>query len=174
MDLWPRETRIRQSVAKHWRMFPCSVLSPALGRRLYSSWLSQDKLSVISSALRSILDAEDISTADSVREHHGHDESYHRGTHDLLGRWFKKLRPSEANDASFSNFFIFHFFSNIFIFSLSSSLLPSHPSFFLVQHCLYHLESVKGHFSAILTKALPTDGRTDGPTDGRTDGQGLL
>ena len=27
-----------------------------------------------------------------------------------------KTRPSEANDASFSDFFIFHFFSNFFIF----------------------------------------------------------
>ena len=32
------------------------------------------------------------------------------------------------------------------------------------------LESVKVHFSLILTKAL----RTEGPTDQRTDGQGLV
>ena len=54
----------------------------------------------------------------------------------------------------------------------SSSLLPTCSSFFLVQHCLNHLESIKGHFSSIFTKALrtdgPTNGRTDGPTDGRT------
>ena len=90
-------------------------------------------------------------------------------------------RPSEANDASFSDFFIFHFFDNFFIFSLSSSflpprpsflldppssssLLPPHPSFFFVQHGLNHLESVKVHLSSILTKAL----RTDGPTNRRT------
>ena len=77
----------------------------------------------------------------------------------------KGTRPSEANDASFSDFFIIQFCSNSFIFSLSSSLLTPRPSFFLVQHCLNHLESVKGHFSAILTKALPTDRPTDQPTD---------
>ena len=57
----------------------------------------------------------------------------------------------------------------------SSSLLPPCSSFFLVQHCLNLLESLKGHFSSILTKALPTDertdGRTNGPTDGRTNGR---
>ena len=84
--------------------------------------------------------------------------------------------------------FHFSFFYNFFIFSLSSSLLPPRRSFLLAppsssslltpcssfnlfQHCLNHLESIKGHFSSILTKALPTDGRTDGPTDGPTDGQ---
>ena len=43
----------------------------------------------------------------------------------------------------------------------SLSFLPPRPSFFLVQHCLNHLQSVKDHFSSILTKALPTDRRTD-------------
>ncbi len=49
----------------------------------------------------------------------------------------------------------------------SNSLLPTIPSFFLVQHCLIHLESVRlrVHFSSILMKAL----RADGPTDQRTD-----
>ena len=93
----------------------------------------------------------------------------------------KIIRPSEANDASFSNFFILHF-------SLSSSLLPPCPSFlpfppsslsllppshsllfvplfFLVQHCLNHLESVKIHFSSILKKALRTNQPTDHPMD---------
>jgi len=51
----------------------------------------------------------------------------------------------------------------------SSSLLPLRPSFFLVQYLLNHLESVKGHFSSILTKALRTNQPTDGPTNGRTD-----
>ena len=63
----------------------------------------------------------------------------------------------------------------------SSSVLQSRPTFFLVQHCVYHLESVKVHFSSILTKALPTNQptdrptnlptnwRTDGPTNGLTD-----
>ena len=83
-----------------------------------------------------------------------------------------ETRPSEANDACFSEFFLF---SNNFLHvpPFSPSLLPPRPSFllvplFLVQHCLNHLESVKlkVHFSSILTKALPTDGRTDG--------QGLL
>ena len=87
-------------------------------------------------------------------------------------------RPSEANDASFCDFFIFHFFTLLGPPS-SSSLLPPRPSFrliplFLVQHCLNHLESVKVHFPSILTKALPTDGRTNQPTDRPTDGQGLL
>ena len=82
-------------------------------------------------------------------------------------------------DASFSDFFIFHFFNNFFIFSLSSSflpprptfllvppspsfLLPPHSSFLLVQHSLNHLESVKVHLLLILTKALPTDQPMDG------------
>ena len=86
-------------------------------------------------------------------------------------RW-STMRPQ----ATFS----FSFFYNLFIFSLSSSLLlapssslllPPRPSFFLVQYYLIHLESIKGHFSSILTKALPTDGPTDGPTD---HGQGWL
>ena len=104
-------------------------------------------------------------------------------------------RPSEANDASLSDFFIFYFLKNFFIFSLSSSLLPPRPSFLLVppssssllplcpsfllvppsrtsflliQHCLNHLESVKVHFSSILTKVLPTDQRTDQRTDRQT------
>ena len=82
--------------------------------------------------------------------------------------------------------FHFSFFHNFFIFSLSSSLLPPRrsfllvapssssllppcSSFFLVQHCLNHLESIKGHFSSILTKALPTDQPTNGRTNQRTD-----
>jgi len=83
-----------------------------------------------------------------------------------------RTRPSEANDASFSDFFIFHFLATFLFFhspppSFLSSLPPC-PSFFLVQHCLNHLESVKVHFSAILTKALRTDQPTDQPTDRRT------
>ena len=35
----------------------------------------------------------------------------------------------------------------------SSSILPPRPSFFLVQHCLNHLESENGHISSIWTKA---------------------
>merc|ERR1739848_405076 len=89
-----------------------------------------------------------------------------------------KTRPSEANDASFSDFFIFHFFATFSFFHSprplfllvspsSSFLLPPRPSFLLIQHCLNHLESVKVHFSSISTRALPTDGRTDQPTDRR-------
>ena len=63
------------------------------------------------------------------------------------------MRPQ----ATFSFFILF---TTFFIFSLSSSLL---------QHCLNHLESVKGHFSLNLTKALRTDGRTDQPTNGQTE-----
>merc|ERR1712237_238928 len=71
----------------------------------------------------------------------------------------------------------FHFFtllvapssSSLLLAPSSSLLLPPRPSFFLVQYYLNHLESIKGHFSSILTKALPTDGPTDGRTDGRTD-----
>ena len=75
-----------------------------------------------------------------------------------------RTRPSEANDASFSDFFIFHFLAT---FSFFHSPRPSFLSslFFLVQHCPNHLESVKVHFSAILTKALRTDQRKVGPTD---------
>ncbi len=90
----------------------------------------------------------------------------------------KKTRPGEANDASFSNFFcIFkatfsYFHSHCPSFLLvppsSSSLLPPRSSIFLVQHCLNHSESVKVHFSLILTKALPTDRRTNQPTNQRT------
>ena len=107
----------------------------------------------------------------------------------------KPKQDPEVNDASSSHFFIFHFFYNFFIFSLSSSLLPPRRSFLLVapssssplppcpsfllvpssfclvQHCLNHLESIKGHFSSILTKALRTDGRTNGRTDGPTNGR---
>ena len=50
----------------------------------------------------------------------------------------------------------------------SPSLPPPHPSFFLIQHGLNHLESVKVHFSSILTKALPTNRPTNRPTDRRT------
>ena len=57
----------------------------------------------------------------------------------LSERW-KKTNPTiemghvseqdpEVNDASSSHFFIFHFFYNFFIFSLSSSLLPPRRSF---------------------------------------------
>ena len=89
-----------------------------------------------------------------------------------------------------ATFSFFIFFYNYFIFSLSSSLLPPPPYFllvplsslsllpprpsflliplfFLIQHCPNHLESVKVDFSSILTKALPTNGRTNGPTDQR-------
>ena len=99
----------------------------------------------------------------------------------------KTTRPSEANDASCCNFFIFSFFLSLFLpvppsspsllpprpsFLLvppsSSSLLSPFPSFFLVQQCLNHLESVKVYSSSILTKALPTDRPTAGRTDRRT------
>ena len=62
--------------------------------------------------------------------------------------------------------FPFLFFYNCFILHSPSSssllflappssrpLLPSRSSFFLVQHCLNHFGSIKGHFSSILTKA---------------------
>ena len=82
----------------------------------------------------------------------------------------KQKQDPEVNDASSGHFFIFRFFSTFHFFSLSSSLLPPRrsfllappssssllppcSSFFLVQHCLNHLESIKGHFSSILTKA---------------------
>ena len=85
--------------------------------------------------------------------------------------------PSEANDASSSDFFLFHFITLLVPPSspsllpppASSSLLPPRPSFFLIQHCLNHLESEIGHFSSILTKALPTDRRTNQPTDKASD-----
>ena len=68
---------------------------------------------------------------------------------------------------------------SFFIFSLSLSpfhprrsflLIPPRPSFLFVplsssSLLLNRLESVKGHFSSIWTKALPTDGRTDGLTN---------
>ena len=73
---------------------------------------------------------------------------------------------------------LFHFFtllvapsSFLLIAPSSWSLLPPRPSFFLVQHCLNHFESVKGHFSSIWTKALPTDQRTNQRTNQRTDGR---
>ena len=46
----------------------------------------------------------------------------------------------------------------------SSSLLPPRPSFFLPRPALSQSESIKVHFSSILTKALRTDGRTNGRT----------
>ena len=78
-----------------------------------------------------------------------------------------------------ATFSFFIFFNKFFIFSLPSSLLPTRPSFLLIppsfwsllppcKHCQNHLESVKAHFSSILTKALRTDGPTDRPTDRRT------
>ena len=77
-----------------------------------------------------------------------------------------KNKTAGVNDASSSHFFIFHFFS------LSSSLFPPHPSSLSLPRPApsksFKLKSVKGHFSSILTKALPTDGRTNQPTDGRT------
>ena len=80
----------------------------------------------------------------------------------------------------FTTFFIFSLSSSLFYprrsFLLippvplsSSSLLPPRPSFLLVQHLLNHLESVKGHFSSILTKALRTNQRTDQRTDQPND-----
>ena len=95
-------------------------------------------------------------------------------------------KTAEVNDASSSHFFFFHFFYNFFHhFTLlvapsprcsfllvtlsSSSLLPPRPSFFLVQNCLHYLQSVKGHFSSILTKVLPTNQPTDRPTDRPTN-----
>ena len=44
-----------------------------------SSCLNRDKLAAVSSGLSYILDSHDISVAESVRRHHGHDESWHRG-----------------------------------------------------------------------------------------------
>ena len=73
-------------------------------------------------------------------------------------------RPMMRPLANFS-FFIFQQLSHFFTLLVPPS---SRPSFFLVQQCLNHLESEKIHFSAILTKALPTDGPTDGRTDKRT------
>jgi len=67
--------------------------------------------------------------------------------------------------ASFSEFLIFHFFNNFFIFSLSSSLLAPRPSFLPVPPSSLS----QFHFSSILTKALPTDRRTDQRSDGPTD-----
>ena len=102
---------------------------------------------------------------------------------------------SRPSDASYSDFSFFHFFKHFFYFytlpvtpsspSLHPPVPPSSPfflpprpsfllvppcsSFFLVRHCLNHLESIKGHFSSIFTKALRTNQRTNGPTDRRTD-----
>ena len=40
-------------------------------------------------------------------------------------KWSIETRPSEANDASFSDFFIFHFFNNFFIFLTTFSFFHS-------------------------------------------------
>ena len=64
-----------------------------------------------------------------------------------------RTRPSEAND-----------FFTLLVPPSSLPLLPPRPYFLLVQqdqHCINHLESVKVHFSSILTKPLPTNQRTD-------------
>ena len=66
---------------------------------------------------------------------------------------------------------LFYFFTLLLVPPSSPSLLPPCSSFFPFQHYLKHLESIKGHYSLILTKALRTDGRTDGPTNQRTDGR---
>ena len=81
--------------------------------------------------------------------------------------------------ASSNHFFFFNFFTTFSFFHSprrsfllvppsSSSLLPPCSSFFLVQHCLNRLESIKGRFSSISTKALRTDGPTNQRTNGRT------
>ena len=66
-----------------------------------------------------------------------------------------KKQDPEVNDASSTTFSFFIFLQLYFFTPLvapsSSSLLPPCSSF--VQHCLNHLESIKGHFSSSLTKA---------------------
>ena len=100
----------------------------------------------------------------------------------------KPQRSTMRLQATFSFFIflqLFHFFTLLVAPSSSSllpprpsfllvplsslSLFPPCPSFFLVQNCQKHLEFVKGHFSSILTKALPTNQRTNQPTNRRTD-----
>ena len=91
--------------------------------------------------------------------------------------WVTRL--SEANDASFSDFFICHFLATFsFFHSPRPSLLP--PSFLLVPPSSLSLffshpalsksfRIHRAHFSLILTKALrinqPTDQSTNQPTD---------
>ena len=88
----------------------------------------------------------------------------------------KTQRSTMRPQATFSFFIflqLFHFFT-LLVAPSSSSLLPPRPSFLLVPPSSFVLflprpalpQSIKGHFSSILTKAQ----RTDGPTDG----QGLL
>ena len=69
--------------------------------------------------------------------------------------------------ATFSFFIVLQLLHclTLFVAPSSSSVLPPRPSF--VQHS-ESLRIRKGHFSSILTKALPTDERTNGRTDGRT------
>ena len=72
------------------------------------------------------------------------------------------------------NFTTFSFFHSprrpfLLVAPSSSSLLSPCSSFFLVQHCLNHLESIKGHSSLILTKAWLTDQRTNQRSNRRTD-----
>ncbi len=52
-------------------------------------------------------------------------------------------------------------FSSLVLPSSSSLYLPPHPCIFLFPHCLNRLEPVKGYFSSILMKALPTNGPKD-------------
>ena len=86
-------------------------------------------------------------------------------------------RPSEANDASFSDFFIFHFLTT-FSFFHSLPLLPYRPfSFLLVPPSFSSLllprpalsksfRIRKRPFSIDLDESV-TDGRTNRPTDGK-------
>ena len=65
-------------------MLTFSGLRPAVNRGLEPltrnlSFLKDDTLSILGAGLRDILDENDISSAESVRQHHGHDESWHRG-----------------------------------------------------------------------------------------------
>jgi len=65
-------------------MLTINLLRPALGRGLepftrFLSFLNEDQLSAVGTGLRDILDEKDISTAESVLQHHCHDESWHRG-----------------------------------------------------------------------------------------------
>lgn len=66
-------------------------------------------------------------------------------------------------------FHFFSFFNSPRRFSISSLLLPfrSFLHFKDPKHCPNHLESVKIHFSQIVTKAVPTDrARTDKASSG--------
>ena len=94
-----------------------------------------------------------------------------------VGNAFVKIdeQDPEVNDASLSHFFIFHFFYNFFIFSLSSSLLPPRPSFLLVPPSsslfLPLSKTFRIHDSPFFIDFDESimDGRTDGPINGPMD-----